>query len=267
MPELNSLDEIHMEKLAKPISEHLVRVNEKESDAWILGSVLISHANDEQYDFFRTQFKKIARCTNGVFHFYPNADQFNTVADCVEITVSPKSGVAKFGPKGNIKMRNRGLGIGPYLMAKVILWAKENYPSFRCLKGELSYVDATDDNKDRRNKFYSKAGFNIRFDDPKTCETGRFDIDRLDKLSGEWNPNKVKEISVVEIAQLLADATQNAVKFKNQVKGEHDWNTYLEKKLNHLKKWRLILCAVIVFVLVFPGIAGSIHNILARALF
>lgn len=133
----------------------------------------------------------------------------------MQIRVDFTNRVAKFGPKGNIVVRDLGLGIGSYLMAKVIAWAKEHYPDCEVLPGELSLVDARrdPDNKNRRNEFYIKRRFELDFNDPEK-ESGNFWADRIDRLNEKWNTDKVAELTLENVIALWAADSQQLDKIR-----------------------------------------------------
>ena len=50
-------------------------------------------------------------------------------------------------------------------MSAVVDWLMQHYPDVEVKRGTLSERDATDDNRERRNRFYRKHGFDVFLDD------------------------------------------------------------------------------------------------------
>jgi hypothetical protein len=111
----------------------------------------------------------------------------------------------------------QGNRIGSYLMNEIVTWAKQ-WPTATVDRISLSDVDATVENKDRRNKFY--AQFNIKFDyngDPE-MKTGRSIEMPASELTpvNTWAEN-ITEFEVPDyIADILQTQEQSTLKQKNQ---------------------------------------------------
>ena len=150
-------------------------------------------------------------------HPHPRpAGDFERTWNAVQVTVT-RHGFrddpvwkAKFGPVGSIRMRNEdvGIGLGSYLMSRVVEWLVQNHPDVPVEPGKLSDVDGVSsslgpENLERRNRFYASPGFSVETDD---AGNGRFWAERADELRPSWDEDRLTEVSALDYAHRAAAA-------------------------------------------------------------
>lgn len=88
---------------------------------------------------------------------------FRAQANSVSVTVCHTRRVVRFGPKGNIVMLQKGIGLGSALMSHVIeRLLSTGCDDYAVESGTLSGADAVKPgNLVRRNKFYIRHGFEL----------------------------------------------------------------------------------------------------------
>lgn len=257
--------EMDLEKAASPLGDVVIKVVGLTADSWKLGVVQFSRAEIDGFDFFRAQYRTLAQFQGE--HLWPvQRNRIGGLSDAVQISVDVRHRVAKFGPKGNIIMRDKGLGIGSYLMAKTIQWAKTHYPDAKVMPGELSSVDARDaQHQQRRNQFYKKQGFQFKFYDGCEKISGHFFADRIDGLVGEWNHDKITELGadylieqLIEVKQLLEARDRDALSARGAAKR-------YEKHFLKWRQWTILISIAVIFLISFPRIPTALHRALVAA--
>lgn len=145
-----------------------------------------------------------------------------------QLTIDKGERTARFGPKGWIMVQPdecKGRGIGSYAFGKVVKWGKEKYPDYSPLSLELAYRDAEDpENRDRRNRFYERFGFEMRYDNPEKKNTGKAVSDKLALLETHDTLEKADVLSLEDTFREL---------LKEQDKQE-DTNQRLENAVRQL---------------------------------
>lgn len=88
---------------------------------------------------------------------------FQSLRNAISVVIRHDTKQVRFGPRGCIEMRNRGVSLGPALMANVIDWLHQRgLQGYTVERGMLSGDDAkTDDDRLQRNRFYMKFGFEL----------------------------------------------------------------------------------------------------------
>jgi len=161
-----------------------------------------------QATFFRAHARHIAshvvigRGKHQVRHIdYKHKSEFEERLNAVELKVDHTKGSMRFGPVSYIIMSPRSSGIGSFLMSQAIEWAMARWPYYRVENGTLGISDAnTDQERDRRNAFYAKLNFDLRFpEDEQEKRVGKFTAARVDQLTPRWNPAKLQALAVDQL--------------------------------------------------------------------
>lgn len=178
-------------------------------------------------------------------------------ANNFQLTIDKGERTAKFGPKGWIMVQPdecKGRGIGSYAFGKVIAWGKEHYPDYSPLPLALSPRDATDphdpENRDRRNRFYERFGFEMRYDDPGTKDSGKAVAGRLSLLSVPDPAGKLEVLCVEDTLRELLTRQEEIE--RNSERLEH-LNRDLRERIRVYESsaaWRNKIIALLLTVLV-----------------
>ena len=109
----------------------------------------------------------------------------------------------------------RGYRIGTYIMNQIISWAKHNYSSAKLETIFLYQVQATPENKERRNRFYEQFGIKFNYNNDKKEEgksCNNIFINQLNKVE-TWKKNIREEM----IIDFLADSIKTINFKKNEI--------------------------------------------------
>ncbi|NPD69573.1 GNAT family N-acetyltransferase (plasmid) [Lichenicola cladoniae] len=114
----------------------------------------------------------------------------------------------------------RGLGLGTYLFAQIVLWAKRVAPQAWVQAIVLSSVQARDtESRNRRNKFYEKFGFEFDYrsvDGIKDAEGSSQSIN----ISDMKVPDKIETIEVLPLINFLRENFEQMRKERSRFHSE-----------------------------------------------
>lgn len=94
----------------------------------------------------------------------------------------------------------RGNHIGTYLMDRIVEWLQENCPKAEVIPVKLEIGQATNDKKDRRNKFWENFGLIFEWQNSVTRKVGvskRMKVDQLIRCKKNWERN-IEEIQILD---------------------------------------------------------------------
>ena len=152
---------------------------------------------------------------------------FQTLANSVSVTVCHTRKLVRFGPKGNIIMLQKGIGLGSALMSHVIECLQSTGCSdYAVESGVLSWSDAEKPvSRLRRNKFYARHGFELisnAGDGGLAVVDGRFGAASVAVLTASLRPD----------TSLCDWSTSQMYVFQNQMAGAN-----AKRRLEEVQDW------------------------------
>lgn len=195
------------------------------SDQRYLLPVITEHAHTDlelpegRFQFFRAR----ATCPDAAF-----GESFHRTHNQISVTVCHGTRTVKFGPYGDILMTERGIGLGPCLMACVIGWLKcENLDEYSVDHGKLVSNDAeTESARLQRNGFYIAFGFQLADSDGKAVG--------LDVVDGSFAADNVGSLSIPDRYQ---DMLQPWEQFEPKLRAERAAGVRHLNVLKQLDRW------------------------------
>ena len=114
-----------------------------------------------------------------------------------------------FGPDSGVQIEPMNRGIGRFLAAQGITWAKKKWASYSFDAMDLSNKDAlVEDTRLRRDHFLRVHGFDVVYADAQHLK-GSVKAGKVADLLGDWNTEKLQFVEILEAAQMLQQAEQN----------------------------------------------------------
>ncbi len=102
-----------------------------------------------------------------------------------------------------------GRGLGRFLLAQGIAWARQHWAHYRVQPGMLAAKDAlTDEARLRRDHVLRAQGFELAYEGEAQTK-GHFGAGRVSELHPDWNKDKVQFVDLLEAAAMLQMADQN----------------------------------------------------------
>lgn len=115
----------------------------------------------------------------------------------------------RFGPDSGLVTDPINRGLGRFLLAQGIAWAKQRYAHYRVEGMALSAKDAvTEDSRGRRDHSLQAQGFEVSYLDPDRLK-GRCNASSVATLHSDWQFDKVQELSLLDAAAMLKQADHN----------------------------------------------------------
>ncbi|GLZ87708.1 hypothetical protein Pres01_37590 [Metapseudomonas resinovorans] len=127
----------------------------------------------------------------------------------LEVWVDHRSKEVRFGPDNGLNLEPQNRGLGRFLLAQGIAWAKQNWAHYRVEGGALPAKDALDsETRLRRDHVLKAQGFGIEYLDNLQLKAS-YGAGRVSELHGDWHREKVQMVGLQEAAAMLEQADQN----------------------------------------------------------
>ncbi|WP_053146043.1 hypothetical protein [Pseudomonas sp. P97.38] len=129
----------------------------------------------------------------------------------------------------NLQIEPMNRGIGRFLAAQGITWAKKRWSGYRVDGSDLNNKDAlNEDTRLRRDRFLKAQGFEVVYADAQHLK-GSVKATHVGDLAGDWNTEKLQFVEILEAAQMLQQAEQNLAEQEVRLKQQ-------EEKVNKFKR-------------------------------
>lgn len=127
----------------------------------------------------------------------------------LEVWADHRSKEVRFGPDGGLQLDPQNRGLGRFLLAQGIAWAKQRWAHYRVEGGALPAKDALDnDARLRRDHVLKAQGFQVNYLDSLQLKAS-YGAGRVSELHGDWHREKVQWVGLQEAAAMLEQADQN----------------------------------------------------------
>ena len=126
-----------------------------------------------------------------------------------------------FSPE-SLQVEPMNRGIGRFLGAQGIAWAKKRWSSYRVEAPDLNNKDAlNEDPRLRRDHFLKAQGFEVVYADAQHLK-GSVKAVQVGDLVGDWNTEKLQFVTILEAAQMLQQAEQNLAEQEVKIKQQEE---------------------------------------------
>ncbi|MNP14214.1 hypothetical protein D3C76_1065270 [compost metagenome] len=127
----------------------------------------------------------------------------------LEVWADHRSKEVRFGPDGGLQLEPQNRGLGRFLLAQGIAWAKQRWAHYRVEGGALPAKDALDNEvRLRRDHVLKAQGFEVNYLDSLQLKAS-YGAGRVSELHGDWHREKVQLVGLQEAAAMLEQADQN----------------------------------------------------------
>ncbi|CAE6936246.1 hypothetical protein FIV02_14835 [Pseudomonas sp. THAF187a] len=115
----------------------------------------------------------------------------------------------RFGPDKGLSVEPANRGLGRFLMAQGIAWARKHFAHYQVEGGALPTKDNFNEAaRERRDHALKAQGFTIEYSDPLQLKPF-YSAPRVSSLHGDWQAEKVQIIELLDAAAMLQQADQN----------------------------------------------------------
>ncbi|UTW08301.1 hypothetical protein [Pseudomonas benzenivorans] len=138
----------------------------------------------------------------------------------LEVWIDHRGKEVRFGPEGGLQVEPGNRGLGRFLLAQGIAWAKQHCAHYQVEGGALpAKAVASEDARARRDHCLLAQGFTLDYLDPLQLKA-HYGAPRLGALHEDWNADKVQIVETLEVAAMLQQTDQalhdQAVKIRKQ---------------------------------------------------
>ncbi|WP_252275362.1 hypothetical protein [Pseudomonas subflava] len=147
----------------------------------------------------------------------------------LEVWVDHRNREVRFGADQGLQIEPLDRGLGRFLLAQGIAWARQRWGSYTVEGGALAVKDVlSEDARLRRDHFLRIQGFDVAYQDLAQVKAS-YSASRVSVLNPEWNQDKVQVIDLLDCGAMLQQADQNL--HEQQVK-----ITKLERRIDLFKR-------------------------------
>ncbi|WP_177412391.1 hypothetical protein [Pseudomonas cavernicola] len=127
----------------------------------------------------------------------------------LEVWVDHRSNEVRFGLDSGLHIEPINRGLGRFLLAQGIAWAKQKCAHYQVEGGALAAKDLlSDDARLRRDHFLRVQGFDVDYPDPRQLKA-TYSAARVNALNSDWQKEKVQIVELLDAAAMLQQADQN----------------------------------------------------------
>lgn len=162
----------------------------------------------------------------------------------LEVWVEHGRRTVRFGPAGGLQVEPANRGLGRFLIAQAIDWARQHFGAYQVEPFSLGMKGSLDEeNRTRRDKLLEGLGFTVSYED-KLHMKGQVSAGLVSGLRVEWNREKVAQVPMLDAGQMLQNADQSLHEQALKIRG-------LEERLTSRKREESALRFTISLLAVF----------------
>lgn len=162
----------------------------------------------------------------------------------LEVWVEHGRRVVGFGPAAGLQVEPANRGLGRFLIAQAIDWARQHFGAYQVEPFALGMKGSLDEeNRTRRDKLLEGLGFTVSYED-KLHMKGQVSAGLVSSLRVEWNREKLAQVSMLDAGQMLQNADQSLHEQAMKIRG-------LEERLTSRKREESALRFTISLLAVF----------------
>lgn len=126
----------------------------------------------------------------------------------LEVWADHRSRELRFGADKGLQIEPANRGLGRFLLAQGIAWARQRWGSYTVEGGALAVKDVlSEDARLRRDHFLRIQGFDVTYQDLAQIKAS-YSAARVSTLNPEWNHDKVQLLDLLECGAMLQQADQ-----------------------------------------------------------
>ncbi|MDX5372436.1 MAG: hypothetical protein LPK18_08365 [Pseudomonadaceae bacterium] len=147
----------------------------------------------------------------------------------LEVWADHRSREVRFGADKGLQIEPLNRGLGRFLLAQGIAWARQRWGSYTVEGGALAVKDVlSEDARLRRDHFLRTQGFEVTYQDLAQLKAS-YSASRVSVLNPEWNQEKVQPIDLLDCGAMLQQADHSLHEQQVQI-------AKLERRVDLLKR-------------------------------
>lgn len=127
----------------------------------------------------------------------------------LEVWADHEQRLLSFGPDKGLSTEPENRGLGRFLLAQGITWARQHFAHYLVANTPLPSKDAfSDEARARRDHCLQAQGFVVEYLDPLKIKA-QCSAPRVSALHGDWHTEKVQIVELLDAASMLQQADQS----------------------------------------------------------
>ncbi|OEC36543.1 hypothetical protein SAMN05216600_101290 [Pseudomonas cuatrocienegasensis] len=127
----------------------------------------------------------------------------------LEVWIDHRAKEVRFGPDKGLSVEPSNRGLGRFLLAQGVAWARQHCAHYQVEGGALPAKDALNDEaRARRDHCLKAQGFVVEYLDPLQLKA-QYSAPRVSSLHPDWHTEKVQFVELLDAAAMLEQAEQN----------------------------------------------------------
>ncbi|CAD5110106.1 hypothetical protein [Zestomonas carbonaria] len=136
----------------------------------------------------------------------------------LEVWADHRGKEIRFGADSGLQIEPVNRGLGRFLLAQGIAWARQRWAHYRVEGGALGIKDAlSDDARARRDHFLRSQGFDVEYQDALQLKA-QYSAERVSSLHPDWHKDKVQVVGLQDAAAMLEQADRNLQEQENKIR-------------------------------------------------
>ncbi|SED93768.1 hypothetical protein [Pseudomonas anguilliseptica] len=127
----------------------------------------------------------------------------------LEVWADHEQRTVRFGPDTGLLVQPENRGLGRFMLAQGIIWARQHFAHYQVENTQLASKDAfSDEARARRDHCLQAQGFVVEYLDPLKIKA-QCGAPRVSSLHGDWHTEKVQIVELLDAASMLQQADQS----------------------------------------------------------
>ena len=127
----------------------------------------------------------------------------------LEVWADHEQRLVRFGPDKGLHVEPENRGLGRFLLAQGIAWARQHFAHYQVQHSPLPSKDAfTEEARARRDHCLQAQGFVVEYLDPLQIKA-QCGAPRVSALHSDWHTEKVQIVELLDAASMLQQADQS----------------------------------------------------------
>lgn len=126
----------------------------------------------------------------------------------LEIWLDHGQRTLEFGPTSGLQIEPSNRGLGRFLLAQGILWAQQRCGHYQVMGGDFSAKDSFEENQRKHRDHLLETQGLVVTRDPNTPVKGSYSAALVSSLKGDWNREKIQQVSLLDAGKMLQQADQ-----------------------------------------------------------
>lgn len=163
----------------------------------------------------------------------------------LEVWVDHSQALVRFGPEGGLQVEPENRGLGRFMLAQGIAWARQSWAHYAVASCPLTTL-LNEDARERRDHCLHTQGFVVEYLDPQRIKA-QCNAEQVSALLPDWHSEKIQIVELLDAANMLQQADQSLREQDVAIRKQDERIALLKREDNNLRFTIACLVAFSVF--------------------